>query len=606
MNDILNERELHAISNGNLICYIANGNIQALYGPVFSVPKLLEMKIIDKNLEIRTQRINKSMVWKIELFDGGKNVGCFYDYVLQDKNVFVREFQLDRDVSFNCFFHEKTISNKDFYFVPKDTLVYSINVSPFACYFSLSLENCQMVGDNLILHKGKGKIIICTEKSQNQLKTLENSDKDSKESVIAYWQNKYAITEKFLRNKIDYNKYGKIYEDVYFCIMSQASQCGGGMAGSKYNMSYVRDQFGVFKGYCVLGLYDKAKGLLQYYWRIYQQYGKIHNAQTMGYMGGFHIHENDLVEITGYLVLQARDYLKYTGDKDFVLEMLPMLKWAMQVQKSQLHNSMLPFNGDETYIAGSIVPRTVLDDGASESTLLFAESCKWFSSFMSEINEVGLSEEYSKIYCEIMASYRNNFFDGNRFLANNPKRRIGLTKATMRYGVCANCISVKQLKLVDECCYICSECAEKIQIREVKEKLNAYRNKYMLEERYEIPLLYLYPEYIGSDLFDKKQLKEICQLLKQAFIKTGEINPKERTSVGYQYGEFLILLSKTEDDFADEIYEKLLSLREVNGTWAEYYCDGLPFNTYYRPWESAINLYAIDIYLKGNKKTPCN
>ena len=62
------------------------------------------------------------------------------------------------------------------------------------------------------------------------------------------------------------------------------------------------------------------------------------------------------------------------------------------------------------------------------------------------------------------------------------------------------------------------------------------------------------------------------------------------------------MLIKTNDDFDDVIFEKLLNIREDNGTWPEYYYDGVPCNTYYRPWESAVNLYAIDYYLRWKNK----
>ena len=43
-------------------------------------------------------------------------------------------------------------------------------------------------------------------------------------------------------------------------------------------------------------------------------------------------------------------------------------------QQRHLVNGMLPFNGDETYVAGGILPRFALNDGSAEATLLFIES----------------------------------------------------------------------------------------------------------------------------------------------------------------------------------------------------------------------------------------
>ena len=91
----------------------------------------------------------------------------------------------------------------------------------------------------------------------------------------------------------------------------------------------------------------------------------------MGDSHHFHIHENDNVEITGYLIIQAFDYYNASQDKDFLIRIMPMLEWAWFAQVEELKENMLPFNGDETYVAGGILPRTVLCEGSAESTLLF-------------------------------------------------------------------------------------------------------------------------------------------------------------------------------------------------------------------------------------------
>ena len=73
--------------------------------------------------------------------------------------------------------------------------------------------------------------------------------------------------------------------------------------------------------------------------------------------GIFHIHENDGVEITGYLVVQALISIKRAAAGSTWIPCSPMLKWALEVQMKHLKNDMLPFNGDRTYIAGGFLPR---------------------------------------------------------------------------------------------------------------------------------------------------------------------------------------------------------------------------------------------------------
>src|SRR5258706_15239959 len=115
---------------------------------------------------------------------------------------------------------------------------------------------------------------------------------------------------------------------------------------------------------------NEARDILSFYWRIWQNKGILHNGQGIG-VDAFHIHENDQVEITGYLILQAFDYLERNKDEGFIRQIFPMLEWAWNSQRTNLVKNMLPFNGDETYVAGSVLPRSALIDGSAEATLLF-------------------------------------------------------------------------------------------------------------------------------------------------------------------------------------------------------------------------------------------
>jgi hypothetical protein len=156
-------------------------------------------------------------------------------------------------------------------------------------------------------------------------------------------------------------------------VKVQQSAEGAVLAGHAYHMAYVRDQYGVGRGLLALGLTSAARKILEFYWSVWQRHGVIHNAQAAGVDGVFHVHENDDVEITGYLIRQAFDLAHASGDTVFLDAIFPMLEWAWQAQKKHLVQGMLPFNGDETYIAGSMLPRHTINDGSAEATLLFID-----------------------------------------------------------------------------------------------------------------------------------------------------------------------------------------------------------------------------------------
>ena len=83
-----------------------------------------------------------------------------------------------------------------------------------------------------------------------------------------------------------------------------------------------------------------------------------------------HIHECDEAENPGYLILQAFDYCEAADDPAFLQELMPMLRWAMEVQARHLYHGMMPFCGDETYVAGNMLPLLVLIPAAGVAGVL--------------------------------------------------------------------------------------------------------------------------------------------------------------------------------------------------------------------------------------------
>ena len=94
-------------------------------------------------------------------------------------------------------------------------------------------------------------------------------------------------------------------EDTALQIRAQQHKDGGVQAGHNYHLAYVRDQYGVARGLIAMGAWQEARKILEFYRTVFSRWGLIANAQAMGIDGIFHVHENDEVEITGYLLLQG-------------------------------------------------------------------------------------------------------------------------------------------------------------------------------------------------------------------------------------------------------------------------------------------------------------
>ena len=367
---------------------------------------------------------------------------------------------------------------------------------------------------------------------------------------------------------------------------------GSVLAGIIYHMGYVRDQYGVSRALLALGEWERARMILDFYWRVWQRSGLIHNAQAIGYPGIFHRHENDETEITGYLVVQAFDYYRKTRDTAFLREIMPMLEWATEAQQRNLIDGMLPFNGDETYIAGGVVPRQVMYHGSAEATLLFVEGSRRLIRFVREQGlwsaaRIGALEHDVD---ECSERFRDNFCRDGHLYVNNPRRERKVAYPPTRPGVClypGHFDYFPETYHFKGCLYFCKDCMTKDHAAvELPEP-----------ELFSIPSANLFPIYIGSELFSESEKRAFLDDVIALYERTGKISGQDRI-LGYDFGMFLYALCETGHPLRDEVYDRMMSLRDGAGAWVEYYVDGRPSGCGCRPWESGINIEAAIRYAR--------
>ena len=379
-------------------------------------------------------------------------------------------------------------------------------------------------------------------------------------------------------------------EDVLFSIRAQQSEQGGIMAGHAYHLAYVRDQYGVLRGLLSMGDYAGARAILQYYLDIEQKYGTIHNAQGMGEGRIFHIHENDNTEITAYLVLGCIDYLRKTGDRAFFAGCLGLCGRAMRRAIPELAGGMMPFNGDETYIAGGLLPRSVIEQGSLEATALFLAAAEQLEEVCAAY---GFSTENlpSDLHaCRLSAevSFDDNFARRGGYVVNAPKREELTPQPLYRHGVCYFGDTFGWLRGVARGCYVCAACAGKTVVPD--------------DTEYRLHTPYLTLPYVGCTVIGKPILAEAVRSMLNTYRKTGKLPtaPTGNRVVGYDFG-FLLYAAAYVGEDASDLLSAALAARDEVGMWVEYYTlsagKALPAGTRCRPWESAINMDGILTYL---------
>lgn len=612
---------IHSIGNGYICAYGLGPNIIQIFGTPLSLPSLMSLTLVgDECIESEGERTSNLSVWQHILKKDGVKAGKLEDFTVSGKPCFIRTLELTSSLCIRLTiekgfvldnskaFKDSGINNALLVTAGAGTYFYAnLYSSPYKAFYQISIRgNVETVWEKdsnsciFTFHKGKSLIIIsggtdypnCIENCKMILKSDLNSIKKLSENADACYSEKRLDFKKLIPDNFpDKANLMKTIDDTAMLIRTQSDISGSVLAGHNYHLAYVRDQFGVTRCLLDLGYYEEVKNNLTYYFNIFKIYGRIRNAQSLGFDGIFHTHENDDVEITGYLIIQAFDYLKKTSDTDFINYIMPMLKWAYEAQISQLKGFMLPFNGDETYIAGGILPRSILNDGSAEATLLFITSGKLLLNYIENHGSWEKLDEYKRICFETQEHYRENFFINGEFVANNPLRKKYLELPKYRHGVCERCNAFGWTSKNENNRYLCVSCYQNFDLPKAEDKI------------YTLLSVGLVPVFIDSDVLSKSEIKKILDKIMDFYERTGRLpsSPGGSNSVGYDYGFLLYALSCFRHPKAYEIYNKMMLLLDETGAWVEYYIDEKPAGTRCRPWESGINLSAAIRYALNYK-----
>lgn len=609
--------QLHCLGNGNYCAFGQGADIESVFGPGYSSPSYLQLTVNGGDSTV-SSRMMGTAIWQHAIYKDGKIIAEFTDFIDSKAAVFVRTINCYAEffVDINILEDEKIIIVENFYANKKEKssslLIYKDRGLPIYGNYAYPYEQFQHIltkGSATLIKKksfnyslhikpGRSEIFLiggstfqeCEEHTDLVIdNTTDSLFNRTKEYWLEYTKRRYDFEQLIPDHLPNKKEIIDQIDNVAIILKTQQAEQGSVIAGHRYHLGYVRDQYGVSRGFLAMGYFEEARKILNFYWDIWKDFGYIHNAQAIGIPGIFHQHENDEVEITGYLIIQAFDYLKKTNDTVFVKEIFPMLEWAWQAQKNNLKKGMLPFNGDETYVAGGILPRSALNDGSAEATFLFIESGSYLLSFIDEnrLWNAAVIESNKAVIDRTRTAFYYNFISNNQIMANNPSRMTIEEMPAFRHGFCAGSHGVLETRKDENGNYLCPKCiAEGLILPRIERKV------------YFLPSLALTPEYFDSELISKEILKYNLSLIKENYIRKGKVSSREDSNItiGYEYGLFLYALTKNRDELADKILADMMSLIDETGAWVEYYHNGIPMGCNYRPWESAINIEAIILY----------
>lgn len=617
------DESTHVLGNGRAMIHELGPDIVFFRAPWISSPNLLTMSLIGP-AEIKTvsSREEGTNIWHHKLYLGADAVGEIIDFLEDGQPCLRRTISSSVDLVF-AVRGPRLVDYSDRYPKwgsllgqwPYGTRIYLdfLSADPFTVQIIFPKNTQFKSGDEAIAPErflsrwldspryetrlqvaaGSGELMIAANAGIAEcLNVIDRVLAEPKEQSLTKTRNAWRSRAAKLRwtgsREIKDLPIEPVIDDVGTLLLGHQSLAGSIAAGQIYPLFYVRDQYGVSRALLAMNMVDEAKAVLAYYYSIWFTYGRIHNAQSDGPRHWFHRAENDDVEMTGYLIIQAFDYCSATRDDDFIAHIFPMLEWALTAQEEQLRGNMLPFNGDETYVAGGMFPRTHLNDGASEATLIYAASAErllaWATAHKRWNSEKLL--RHQQTLNSVKQGYVRNYVVNGRIAVNNPSRRDSGPAPRFRYGVCLGqydnrCLFLSTTEVAEDGRYFCYSCYPK-------------RTRQTYEPKtYFIPSVALTSYLAGYRATPPEVLSSTLSEAVAVFSRDGRFAWPETGLPGYETAVVSLALLQQNDSRTEEFIGQMLCLRDATGAWAEYYAGGKPIGCRCRPWESGLSLLAL-------------
>ena len=595
----------HANGNGSIGVYGNGPHITEVYSP-YTSPVLFRMLLsADEDHQVSSicEREYLSSIYRNKIIIDGEEAAVITDIVHEYLPGHVRvvrdvkkEFFLD--IVFLCkHFHaftERFTSEGykclEYEILPGNPIFFHTSHKSYYCMLTFD-SSVQVVEDkeNILRLKVSGDCtfkLSCSAEYPEMINTMyvlmgENPF-ETKQKVTEKW-NSIVGRRKLPIYPVD-SDILEMIDDVEKLIICQQSYDGGLPSSNGLPFGYSRDNYGAGRGLLAIGHYAQARAIIDFKNEKFLRFGSFQNAEAMGDDYPRHPSDNENVEQTSYITLLARDYYEVTGDDLYIKKIFPMLLWTLNTQLPYMKNNMLPFNGDETYIAGMVLPRSCMHHGAAEATLMFITAAEWLYGWAKKNSISDSLEEVYTAAKKAKQAYKDNFVINGELVANQPNREAIHEMPEYHKGVCEQGMVEGQLHFTwlqkeKNGHYLCPVCRS--------------RGGYTGEPTpgpIVVPSVSLLPAYLKSDLFTQQELYSYAKKYMERF------DPKKRL-VGYDAALLLYTLCHAEAPKEEIKYawDLTMKLRDENGSWNEYYenLEFLWFCNKNRPWESGYSLEAL-------------
>lgn len=370
-----------------------------------------------------------------------------------------------------------------------------------------------------------------------------------------------------------------LVEASAYLVTAQQAPDGAVIAGAEFPLAYLRDTYGIALGLRAMGLDEHAAALARFRIAKWAHFGDLANAESIGHDRIRHRHEHDDAESPAYAMLQALDAL--ADDPTLMTpELDGMLDWCWRAQESRMIDGTLPFNGDETYLAGGFLDRAYIAHASFESTLLAVHSARAYARYLRP-RRPRRAEEVSERAAAIATGFRDAFTHDGEWVTAGRTR----FDAPGRFGVCESCgaFPTSTARRADAR-YTCVRC------RHVAPFPFTWAPVF-------VPTAMLLPALIPGPPLPDHEVRAIAhRSAEELLIPDGRSN-------GHDIPLCLLGLGPGHPSFGALLRRTLSRFDRAQG-WSERYVGDRRDGSRLRPWETALHVHALQTLAGAVPKGP--
>lgn len=151
----VDDGSIHPIGNGGMLVYGQGPNIHSVFGAPYSAPNYMQMSIEEneRTLRVESKREKNTAIWHHNFYSEGRLIAQMIDYVLPDRNVFIRDIEAKEDLKFKVTVppEANTFSTPNYFKYVKNENVASYILrypsgSTFFVQNPIPMELCMIIG----------------------------------------------------------------------------------------------------------------------------------------------------------------------------------------------------------------------------------------------------------------------------------------------------------------------------------------------------------------------------------------------------------------------------------------------------------------------------